>query len=190
MEKVKKKKNSKKPVKEKKKFDIKWILFISILSFFISMFFSFIGETVIPDALIFFSIMLVFIFVFLGILFDIIGLSVTVADVKIFNSMATKKIKGSKLAVRFIKNASKVSSFCNDVIGDICGIISGSTGISIALVISDRFDFPVLLVTLLITAIIAAMTIGGKAIGKSIAINNCNSILYGFVRVISVFYKE
>jgi CBS domain containing-hemolysin-like protein len=184
------KKTNRKPIKEKKKFDIKWILFISILSFFISMFFSFIGETIIPGAHIFISIILVFLFIFLGVLFDIIGLSVTVADVKIFNSMATKKIKGAKLAVKFIKNASKVSSFCNDVIGDICGIISGSTGVSIAFVISERFNVSLLLITLIITAVIAALTIGGKAIGKSIAINKCNSILYGFVRFLTFFYKE
>ena len=36
-----------------------------------------------------------------------IGISVTVADVKTFNSMAAKKIKGSKLASKFIKKKEK-----------------------------------------------------------------------------------
>ena len=181
------KKVNKKPIKDKKKIDKKWVLTISILSFLISLVFSFIGETIIPNAHIAISIMLIFIFIFIGIIFDMIGVAVTVADIKTFNSMATKKVKGAKTGVNLIKNAHKVSSFCNDVIGDICGIISGSVGVSIAIIVSDRFDLYLLPVTLLITALIAAITIGGKAIGKSVAINNSNIILYRFVRFISIF---
>lgn len=184
------KKVNKKPLKEKKKTDKKWVAIISIVSFFISLLFSFIGETVIPNAHVFISIILIFVFIFLGIIFDMIGIAVTVADIKTFNSMSTKKVKGAKLGVKLIKNAHKVSSFCNDVIGDICGIISGSTGVSIAIVISNRLNCSLLLVTLLITAFIAAITIGGKALGKSFAMNNSNSILYRFVRFLSIFYRK
>lgn len=184
------KKVDKKIIKDKKKVDKKWLLIVSIVSFLISLFFSFIGETIIPNAHISISIILVFSFIALGIIFDIIGISVTVADLKTFNSMATKRVKGAKLAVKMIKNASKVSSFCNDVIGDICGIISGSTGVSIAILIADRLDVSLLLVTLLITAFISALTIGGKALGKSYAINNCDAILYRFVKVLIVFKGE
>ncbi len=181
---------TKKQIKDKKKVDIKWICLISALSFIISLIFSFVGETVIPNAHILVSAFLIFAFIFLGILFDMIGISVTVADLKTFNSMATKKVKGATLAVKLIKNADKVSSFCNDVIGDICGIISGSTGVSVAIIVANKFDISLLLVTLLITALIAAMTIGGKAIGKSFAINKSNSILYKFVKVLSIFYRK
>ena len=183
------KKVKKKPIKDKKKTDKKWVLTISIISFLISLLFSFIGETIIPNSHIFISTILVFAFIALGIIFDMIGIAVTVADIKTFNSMATKKVKGAKTAVKLIKNAPKVSSFCNDVIGDICGIISGSTGLSIAIVISNKFDFSILIVTLLITAFIASLTIGGKALGKSIAMNKSNVILFNFVKVISFFYK-
>lgn len=181
---------NKKPLNDRKKIDKKWVFLISIISFLISLLFSFIGETVIPNAHISISIILIFLFVGLGILFDIIGIAVTVADIKTFNSMAAKQVRGAKLGVRLIKKAHKVSSFCNDVIGDICGIISGSTGVSIAIVISNKFNVSLLLVTLLITAFIAAITIGGKAIGKSVAINYSNSILYTFVRVLSFFYRK
>ena len=101
-------KTSKKPIKDKKKVDIKWVTIISIISFIISLIFSFIGEVVIPNTHILVSAFLVFIFIGLGILFDIIGISVTVADIKIFNSMATKKVKGASLAVRLIKKADRV----------------------------------------------------------------------------------
>lgn len=180
----------KKPIKDKKKIDVKWVSLITIVSFFISLVFSFIGEVIIPNAHILVSAILIFAFVGLGILFDMIGISVTVADVKTFNSMATKKVKGAHLAVRLIKNADKVSSFCNDVIGDICGIISGSVGVSISIIVANKFNISLLAVTLLVTAAIAAMTIGGKAIGKSIAINRSNRILYRFVTVLSIFYRK
>ena len=184
------KKVNKKPLKDKKKVDKKWVITISILSFLISLLFSFIGETIIPNSHVFISIILLFVFIFLGIIFDMIGIAVTVADISTFNSMSTKRVKGAKLGVRLIKIAHKVSSFCNDVIGDICGIISGCTGVSIAIVISNKFNCSLLLVTLLITAFIAAITIGGKALGKSFAMNNSNSILYRFVMFLSFFYRK
>ena len=184
------KKTSKKPMKNKKLVDKKWIVTISIVSFFISLCFSFLGEVIIPNAHLIISIILVFTFILLGIIFDMIGISVTVSDIKTFNSMATKRVRGAKLAVKFIKNSEKVSSFCNDVIGDICGIISGSTGITIAIIIAEKFNISSLIVTLLTTALIAALTIGGKAIGKSFAINKSNTILYKFVLFLSFFYRK
>lgn len=184
------KKTTKKPLKNKKLVDKKWIVTISIVTFFISLIFSFLGEVIIPNAHLIISIILVFTFILLGIIFDMIGIAVTVSDIKTFNSMATKKVHGAKLAVKFIKNSEKVSSFCNDVIGDICGIISGSTGITIALIISKVTGVNSLIVTLLTTAIIASLTIGGKAIGKSFAINKSNSILYKFVLFLSFFYRK
>lgn len=184
------KKTSKRPIKNKKLVDKKWIITISIVTFLISLFFSFLGEVIIPNAHIIISFLLIITFILLGIIFDMIGISVTVADIKTFNSMATKRVRGAHLAVKFIKNSEKVSSFCNDVIGDICGIISGSTGITIALVISDLTNINSLIITLLVTAIIASLTIGGKAIGKSFAINKSNTILYKFVLFLSFFYKK
>lgn len=184
------KKASKKPVKNKKLVNYNWIMKITVATFFISLIFSLISETIIPNANIFISIILVLVFIGLGILFDIIGVSITVADMKVFNSMSSKKIKSAKLAVKLIKNAEKVSSFCNDVIGDICGIISGSTAASIALIISRKFNLNLLIVSLIITAIVASLTIGGKAVGKSIAINKSNSIIHKFSSLLSIFCRK
>ena len=119
-----------------------------------------------------------------------IGISVTVADIKTFNSMASKRVRGATLAVKFIKNAEKLSSFCNDVIGDICGIISGALATSISLIISYKIHINIFLITLTVTGIVAALTIGGKALGKSFAINKSNVILYNFSKIVSFFYKE
>lgn len=183
-------KAGKKPIKNKKLINYKWILKITIITFIISLVFSLLSETIIPNVNVLISILLLLIFIGLGILFDIIGVSITVADQKTFNSMAAKNVRGAKLAVKLIKNAEKVSSFCNDVIGDICGIISGSTAASIAIIISNKFNFNFLVVSLIITAFVASTTIGGKAIGKSIAINKSNSIIFKFSSVLSVFYRK
>ena len=181
------KKNDK---RNSKKANYNWILTITFLAFFISLFFSCASETLMPNVSIWIGILLVIIFIGLGILFDIIGVSITVADIKTFNSMSSKNIKGAHLAVKLIKNAEKVSSFCNDVIGDICGIISGSTSASIALIISSKFDLNLLVVSLIITALVASLTIGGKAIGKSIAINKSDAIIFRFSSVLSLVYKK
>jgi CBS domain containing-hemolysin-like protein len=174
---------------KKKLIDWKWITIISLIAFALSMLFSFIGETIIPNAYVAISMIILLLFILLGIVFDIIGVAVTVADISTFNSMAAKRVKGSELAVKFIKNANKVSSFCCDVIGDVCGVVSGSTGLSIALQIHNHSQIDLLILVVVITAIVSTLTIGGKAIGKSIAIDRCNSILHGFVRILSIVYK-
>lgn len=161
-----------------------WIIQIVLISFALSLSLSFFSETVIPNVPLLISLIILILFVLLGIIFDMIGISVTVADKKVFNSMAAKKIRGTKTALLLIKNKSKVSSFCNDVVGDICGILSGGAGITVALSIAEKYDLNLLLINLLITSIVAAITIGGKAIGKSKAINKANEILFRFSQII------
>lgn len=183
-------KTYKKKIKDKRYVDVKWITIVTFTSFIISLFFSFFTEIIIPNVSLLISVIVVLVFIFLGILFDMIGIAVTVSDIKTFNSMASKQVRGANIAVSFIKNSEKVSSFCNDVIGDICGVVSGGAGISISYIISDTFNIPILFITLLTTALIAAMTIGGKAIGKSFAINKSNIIMYKFVYFLSFFLKK
>lgn len=175
--------------KSKEKPDFKWIFKIMALAFVISLFFSFVSETVLPNVNIIIGIVLVITFILIGVMFDMIGVSVTSADEKPFHSMNSRKVKGADVAVKFKKNADKVSSFCNDVIGDICGIISGSAGAIIALTVADTLHMDKFIVTLFVTALIAALTIGGKALGKSYAINKSNLILYEFAKAVSTFYK-
>lgn len=187
-------KNKEKKVKKDKKknkgnVDKKWIIEIAILSFSISLFMSLFSELMLSNVTLFVSIIITFIFIILGILFDIIGVSVTSSDEKVFHSMSAKKVRGSSVAVKFKKNAEKVSSFCCDVIGDICGVISGSSGVVIATTLVEETPINPLIITLLTTAVIASLTITGKAIGKGVAIKNSTSILYHFAKIVSYFYK-
>lgn len=169
--------------------DFKWIITILGMSFSISLLFSFISESVLPNVPVIVGIIVVILFILIGILFDMIGVAVTSADEKPFHSMNSRKVPGADIAVKFKKNAAKVSSFCNDVIGDICGIVSGSAGAMIALSIADVLDMNKFVISLLVTSLIAALTITGKAMGKSFAINKSNIILYKFSKVVSHFYK-
>lgn len=175
--------------KDKAKPDFKWILTIMVLSFVISLVFSLASEVALPNVPVIVGIIIVILFIFLGIVFDMIGVAVTSADEKPFHSMNARKVPGADVAVKFKKNADKVSSFCNDVIGDICGIVSGSAGAMIALSIADALDTNKFVVSLLVTAFIASLTISGKAMGKSYAINKSNLILYKFSKSVSYFYK-
>ena len=180
-DKLKKKKNS---------IDYIWIIKISVVAFFISILFSFISETAIPNINILAGILLTLLFIIIGILFDMIGVSVTAADESEFHSMASQKIKGAKMAVRLKKNADKVSSFCNDVVGDICGIISGSTGAVITLKIAQVSKINYLFIALFIMGIISTLTIGGKAMVKGIAMNRSNKILFRFAKILSAFNRN
>lgn len=182
--------SKKKEKKSKKYINWNWIIKITLIAFTLSFVFSAISEFVIPNVNIIIGIFLVIIFIGLGVLFDIIGVAVTSADEKIFHSMNSRKVKGAKLAVKFKKNADKLSSFCNDVIGDVCGIISGSAGAIIAATIDVKLSLNAFLVSLVVTALIASLTIGGKAMGKNFAINKSNVILYKFSKFVATFIRE
>ncbi len=110
---------------KKKSSNAGWIIKIIILAFVISITFSFASEMILSNVGMMVGILVLLVFVLLGVIFDMIGVSVTSADIGPFNSMSAQKVRGADIAVKFIKNADKVSSFCNDVVGDICGIISG-----------------------------------------------------------------
>ena len=175
---------------KKEKVNWKWIITIVLISFAISFALSFISEMTIPKLPLAIGIIITLLFILLGVLFDIIGVSVTSADEAVFHSMSSRKVRGANVAVKFKKNADKVSSFCCDVIGDVCGIISGAAGTSIALILITSCHFNALLTTLIVSAVIASLTIGGKAIGKSFAINKSSIILYEFAKFISPFYRK
>lgn len=174
---------------KKEHVDVKWVVKILIMAFVISFSLSFVSQVTIPNLSIFWGVLITLIFILIGILFDIIGVSVTSADEKVFHSMNSRQVKGAKVAVKFKKNADKVASFCNDVIGDVCGIVSGAAASTIAINLSNSLNFSLLFISLTVAAIVAALTIGGKAMGKSFAINKSDIILYEFSKVVSIFYK-
>ena len=73
--------------------DIGWIIKIVVSSFIISVIFTLISETAIPNVGIIVGIILTIIFILIGVIFDMIGIAVATADEAQFHSMAAKRIK-------------------------------------------------------------------------------------------------
>ena len=154
----------------------KWVIQVTIISFTLSVIFSFISNIAVSKLSIIPAIFILILVILLGVIFDIIGVAVTVADESEIHAKASKKIKGAKQSINLIKNASKVSNICADVIGDICGVLSGAISATIALKLTSELNMPEN-TQIFISALVAAFTIGGKAIGKDIAKKNATKIL-------------
>ena len=107
----------------------KWIIEAFIITFILSGIISYISQNGIANLNVIPAIIILIIVVFLGIFFDVVGIAVTVANEEHFHAKATKKAEGAKSSLNLIKNASKVANICADVIGDICGVISGNSNI-------------------------------------------------------------
>jgi hypothetical protein len=157
--------------------NIVWVLTVTFVSFFISAVLTAASSDVLKEADIFTAFLVILIIIFINIIFDIIGTAVTAAEEAPFHAMASRKLYGAKQAIKLIRNADKVSNVCNDVVGDICGIISGAAGAYIIFrVIGSRETVSV--IELVVTGLITALTVGGKALGKNIALHNSNYIIY------------
>lgn len=168
-----------------------WVKKVSLLAFVLSVFFSFISETVLDRVNILISLFLLLIIIAIGIIFDIIGIAVTSAKEAPFHAMAADKVKGGKEAVMLIRNADIVSNICNDVVGDICGIISGAAGATIVTKSLMREQgLSNALFSILMAGVISTLTIGGKAKGKAIAINNSKKVVYDVALFLHIIHEK
>lgn len=164
-----------------------WVIKAFIFTFFITIIISGLSNIIAENSNIVILIIITLLILFLGILFDIIGTSVLTAKEASFHAKASNKIEGAKECIKLIKNASTISSFCNDVIGDICGIVSGSMGTMIAIYITSQLNFDKTLSALVIASVISSLTVGGKAIGKTIAVKKSDEIIFIVGKLISKF---
>ncbi|MBE6687891.1 MAG: hypothetical protein E7588_01285 [Ruminococcaceae bacterium] len=176
-------KTEKNDKKKKSVVDKVWVFKVSVISFFISLVMGVVSSDI--DQLnIYLAFAVLIIFISIGVVFDFVGLSVATADEKTFHSMAARRIPAGKKAVSLIKNAEKVSSFCNDVIGDICGVISGATGAVIAVrLFTSPGSTANFVGNLILTALISTLTIGSKAALKGIGLRYSNDV----VRIVAKF---
>lgn len=176
--------------RQKKKSNTRWVVIAFSLSFAITACLSAASDKVVSALSLIVSACVLIAIIFLGILFDIIGLAVTTADISPFNSMAARRLKAGQKAVWLINNAEKVSSFCNDIVGDIAGVVSGATGAGIALKLFSEMDADIaFLLTLALTSLISAVTVGGKALGKSVAIKHSTKIVTIVAKLLCGFAK-
>lgn len=166
----------------------RWVIRVFLIAVALSASMSLCSGAVLEDAGYVTATLILLLFIALGIMFDIIGVAVTAANPKPFNSMAAHRVKGAKEALYLIRNAEKVASFCNDVVGDICGIVSGSTAAVIVTQLQRDLSTHSVLLSIGITALISGITIGGKALGKTVAINDCTNVVYRVARVMHTLH--
>ena len=164
---------------------IRWVVTVFLITLAISGIISLISDEVMARSGLLAAFAILLGIVLLGIIFDIIGMAVATASEKPFHSMAARKVPGAQEAIRLLRNAERVSSMCNDVVGDICGVVSGSASATIAALILTHVDlgWP-RAVSLAMSALVAGLTVGGKAIGKTIAVNSCTQIVHLVGRVL------
>jgi len=166
----------------KKKKASGWIIRVSLLTFVMAIAMSTLSESVLRNVSLLPAVGVLLGIILIGIIFDTIGNAVVAAKEQPFHSMAAQRIESAKYSVSLVRNAGPVSNFCNDVIGDIAGIISGaSTAIILVQIMSLGLPFiNMATLSVVFSAIVASLTVGGKAIGKEIALSSWESIV-GFV---------
>ena len=176
--------------KHKSKSNLIWTFKIFIITFALSLFFSITSELILTTSNIIVAILIILLLFVLGTLFDMIGVACAACPIEDFTAMAARKENGAKASLILIKNADKVSSFCCDIVGDICGILSGSAGAAIVLKLSLTGDSKQIIISALISSLIAAFTVGLKSLGKVIAVNKSSKVVLSCGKLISMFSKK
>ena len=159
---------------------IRWVVTIFVVTIVVSGIISLLSDLTMAGSTMPVAFLILLIIIFVGIVFDIIGMAVASADEKPFHSMAARKVPGAQESIRLLRNAERVSSICNDVVGDICGVVSGSASATIAASILANFEFTwPQVISLMMSALAAGLTVGGKAVGKGFAVSSSTKIVHG-----------
>lgn len=174
------------PTRQKRK-TISWVFSVGFWTFFLAISLTLVTRFLLQSVpSIIFSFLLLLLIIFIGILFDILGTAATAASEKPFHAKAAKKIFGAKKGIYLIRNADRVANFCNDVVGDISGIVSGV--VAAVIIISLTLQRPYLneiVLSILLTGLVSALTVGGKAYGKNIALKNPTRIILFAARMLT-----
>lgn len=169
-----------------------WPIKILVVTLFLSLAFSVLSEFILDKVGIVVSILIILVLWFLGVITDMIGVATASCNIEPFNAMSSRKVRGAREARFLVKNAEKVSSICNDVVGDICGILSGAAGavIAVKLITENMNNSIQILIASSVSAIIAGLTIFGKAMMKKVAIDNNTKIVLTVGKFLSLFTKK
>ncbi len=165
--------------KEEQRKTRNWVISIFFSTIAISGTISLVSDLVMAGSSMVVCFAILLMIVLIGIIFDIVGMAVATADEKPFHAMAARKVTGARESIMLLRNAERVSSICNDVVGDICGVVSGSASATIAAQILNSVELGFdEIIPLALSSLVAALTVGGKAIGKGFAVASCTDIVY------------
>ncbi len=164
--------------KKNRSVNVKWIAGVFVCTVVISAVFSIVSSTLLSAANLLVACLVLLAIIVIGIVFDTIGVAVTVADMKPFHSMAARRVPEARDALQMLRNAEKVSSFCNDVVGDICGVISGSAAAALVLlIVAGDGGIKWRILETAMAALVSGLTVGGKALGKNLAMRESTKIV-------------
>ncbi|QKY69291.1 hypothetical protein [Lentibacillus sp. CBA3610] len=177
------------------KSSVKFSVTIAVITFVLAAIFSVVSESVLSNVIWMIGLLIVFIIVLAGVIFDMMGIAATSAVEKPFHAMAAEKVSGAKEAVNIIRNADKFASFCNDVIGDIAGVVSGTASATVVLQIANIFgegdgSTIQIVLSVVMTSLVAALTVGGKALGKYAAITASTKIIFFAGKAVAFIEKN
>lgn len=168
----------------------KWYIKVTIMTFVLAALFSTISEFTVSKSGIIIAILLLLFLIILSILFDGIAVATTSCDISLIMALAARKVPHTKQAILLVKNAGKVANVCADVIGDICGIISGACGSTIISQLLENSNEPrQMFYAIIMSSVIAALTVGGKGSVKKTAIKNSKEFVMVTARILSLIYK-
>ncbi len=165
-------------IKKERNKTIRWVVTVFFVTVLVSSVISLLSDYIMDISGIAVAFIILLTIIFIGIIFDVVGVAVTSADEKPFHSMAARKVAGAQDSIKLLRNAERVSSICNDVVGDICGVVSGSASATIAALLAvNASDGKTRIIGLIMSGLVAGLTVGGKAVGKTFAINSCTKIV-------------
>ena len=180
---------NKKDKTEKSDSNIKWCIEVVIITFILSILFSYISANGVSKLSILPAVLILIAVILVGIIADIIAIAVTVANEDEFHAKASKKVPGSKTSIKLIKNAPRVANICADVVGDICGVLSGAVGTLVSIKIVEKLGVSNN-IQYFVSALIASAMIGGKALGKEFGISRSTKIVHSVGKIINKFQKN
>lgn len=159
----------------------RWSIFISIVTFVLACLFTVASTSILVGVSWGVGMLIVIFLVITGIVFDMMGLAAAAASEAPFHGMASERVSGAKHAIQIVRNADRFSNFCNDVVGDVASVISGAASAAVVIkllsTVGDGNGALSTAVSVVFTALVSAMTVGGKALGKSFSIHHATDIV-------------
>lgn len=166
-----------------------WAIRMFLIAISLSLFFGFISQTLLNSMGIIVATICIASFIFLSVLFDMIGIAAASADIEYFVELEKRNEKGASTGIKLCKHSEKVCSFCADVVGDICSTLCGAGGACIVVALTNQIADSniILLISISVSALIAGISIFFKAIMKERALRRANKIILNIAIMLDTF---
>lgn len=162
-------------------------LWLGICAFILSLLLNTFFESASRGVPLVLGVPLFFLVVALGVLSDGLGVASTRAKEGAMNAMASRKVSGAREGLWFVRNASKVSSVFNDLMGDVSATISGALAVSITIRLTEHLPgFGPVSVTSLGVGLASLLTVGGKALFKNYSLRHSEAIVLQLGKLLSL----